>query len=446
MKSEVRRFLLVHQVLIVLGTILLVQPQFSAPSERDAQYFLARRIAESAFDAASAACGCGLLAGPMKERYTPAGCWMLWAIGVVGAVANLAFLSRSTLRIAEVHGRPSHVAAPPELPAIADKPPISTALILSFAAFFFLGLVGVVFLFGKLACPTVTLAETAWLTGCAFFSIGLLPNAIDAGTAWTVAAVALIGSLGWPFWLLLHPRGRRHGNCRLLRRSAWGYAVAVLGLSMVLCAIESPRGGESVGKLTELAEHTQTPLSQQPLGSRFARCSVAAITASSGLGTEALSDRSVRDSSRVLLAYTMLLGGAVGGFSGGMCVSILWLGGRRHATAWKAVATRLFIGFLLASIATAFGLILISTAVATRYQPAPTFSDAYLDACSALCGGNLTSGLTASVTGRNLVSGIGLGISFDYVGMGWLVLAMLFGRIWPLAVLSAVADRSGGAG
>ncbi len=436
MNRDARHFLFALFLLVAIGATLLYQPLFSQTSDRDAQYFLARKAAEAVFDACSAVCGSGLLAGPLDARYTEAGRWTLWAVGLAGALAYLAFATRVVLSLDSQGREPGEAAI--GTPQGVGKHPISIVGIIVGAIVCFAALTVAVFAAGRLACPTVTLGETAWLTGCAFFSVGLTPGAVDPGTAWMLAAVALMGSLGWPVWLLFRARVRRHSFARAVRRSALVYIFVLAGLSAVFCAMESPRSGEAVGKLSERSDVSTVPLSQEPIGPRFARCTAAVIAASSGIATEPLAERSVRDGSRALLAGVMLLGGVAGGFSGGMSISILWLGWRRPTSGWRIAATRLFIGYAVALIIVAIGTILISTAVATRYQATPTFADALLEASCALSGGNLSSGLTGAITGRNLVSGIGLGVSFDFVGMSWLIAAMLFGRVWPLFVLTRI--------
>lgn len=437
MNRDSRRFLLVLLLLVVIAAILLVQPQLSPTSERDEQYFLARKMAEAVFDACSAVCGSGLLAGPLDARYTEAGRWTLWAAGVTGAIVYLAFMARALLNL-DSDGR-EPIEANDGMPQVARNPTISGAGIIASAIVGFVVLTAAVYGSGRLACPTVTFGETAWLTGCAFFSTGLTPASVEPGTAWMLAAVALVGSLGWPMWLFFRASVRHHSFARAVRRSAAVYLLILAGFSAIFCTIEMPRGGEAVGKLAEHTDVAIVPLSQEPIGPRLSRCMAAVVAASGGIATEPLAERSVRDGSRALLALVMLLGGLSGGFSGGMSFSILWLGWRRPRSCWRIAATRLFAGYTVALIIAAFGILLIGSAVATRYQPTPTFADALLDASSALSGGNLSSGLTGAITGRNLVSGIGLGVSFDFVGMSWMIAAMLFGRVWPLLVLARIS-------
>jgi Trk-type K+ transport system membrane component len=93
------------------------------------------------------------------------------------------------------------------------------------------------------------------------------------------------------------------------------------------------------------------------------------------------------------------------------------------------------------TIVVALLLMLFEAQVASRYQAPPTFADALLDASCAVGGGGLSSGLTATLTARNLISGIGLGISQYQIGMLILLVAMLAGRLVPLALLARFALR-----
>jgi hypothetical protein len=92
------------------------------------------------------------------------------------------------------------------------------------------------------------------------------------------------------------------------------------------------------------------------------------------------------------------------------------------------------------ALVVALGLLLIENWTASRFQPPPTFADALLDACSAVAGGNLSGGLTESVTSRNLLSGIHQSVNLYPYGMTWLMLGMFVGRVLPLIVLRRLGD------
>lgn len=430
-------FLGVLFVLIAGGAAWLAQPICSPRDARDQQYFQARQIAECVFDATSAVCGVGLLSGPLEGRYSPTGRWSLWGLGVAGAIAYLIAFGRVIQNFAEASiGKNSTPAVLSQVDLPRSRPIAWPTLLLT-------GLIGVltltlgVFFAGRLTCPTVAFDETLWLVGCAFFSIGLTPNAIEPGTAVMLAAVGLIGALGWPLWLVMFRGIRRREIVRLHIGVVLPFSVAILLATILLWAVEMPRGGESIGKITARPEDARLTLSQEAAWPRFFRSGVAVANALNGIAIEPMHERSIRDSSKVVLAGCELVGGLAGGMTGGVTFTLLWLGWLKKDTPWRRAAVRTILGLMGAAFSAAFGMILLETMIASRYQPAPTFADAFMDGASLVAGANLTSGLTATLTARNLISGIGLGISFDLVGMGWLVLWMLFGRVLPLWVLAS---------
>jgi len=105
-----------------------------------------------------------------------------------------------------------------------------------------------------------------------------------------------------------------------------------------------------------------------------------------------------------------------------------------------AVAACAILVLLLATVV-ALGLLIIEANVASAYQPPPSFASAFLDAASAVAGGNLSGGVCAAVTDRNLSRGIRLGVDLYQYGMVWLMAAMLAGRTLPLVVLSRAGAR-----
>src|SRR5262245_35670574 len=72
------------------GTVLLSQPWCTPRDTRETEYFFGRVVTECAFDALSVACGSGLNAGSIEQRYSPAGRWVLWGIGVLAALIYMA--------------------------------------------------------------------------------------------------------------------------------------------------------------------------------------------------------------------------------------------------------------------------------------------------------------------------------------------------------------------
>jgi Trk-type K+ transport system membrane component len=366
--------------------------------------------------------------------------WVLWGIGVLAALlylicgaAVMVRLSHRIQRDEPVSPGTNELVQPAAAPSIRI---VAAALIIAG------GLSALVYSAGRAACPTVEPFETIWLTGSAFFSLGIVPRPVDAGTALMLSFAGLFGTLGWTVWL--RPlrsvrdalRGLPVGRIVLL------YLLALLAIGGLLCALEQPRGGESIGKLSVAPDEAVVPLSREPLGPRYMRSVVAiANAATTGIASEPLAERGLRDGSKAVLAGTMLIGGILGGPGGGLTFTLLLLAFARKSASSRQIAARVLGAVAAMTIIVAIGLLLLEAQVASRYQPPPTFADALLDAGSAVGGGGLSSGLTATLTARNLISGIGLGLSQYQLGMLVLAVAMFAGRIVPLALLAHFACR-----
>ena len=438
MQRPVLLLLICLLVLSASGTYVLCQPWCTPRDARETEYFLGRVAAECAFDAISATCGCGLNAGSIEQRYSPAGRWVLWSVGVLGALTYLACGAGVICRLAaRSRGNGAGGGSAPEAPAWATgltAPVLTSALILAGA------LAALVYFAGRAVCPTVSPTESIWLTGSAFFSLGLALHAPDAGTALMLAFVGLIGSLGWTIWLLPFSRIRAALRGVPMGRIAIVYVLGLGAAGGLLCGLEQPRGGESIGKLTVAPEEGAAPLSSEALAPRFVRSLVAATNAAtSGIASEPLSERGLRDGSKAALAGLVLLGGFLGGPGGGLTITLLVLAWR--SVHGRPVAMRVLAALSGTTIVVALLLLLLEAQVASRFQPPPTFADALLEASSAIGGSGLTSGLTGNLTARNLVSGIGLGLSQYQLGMILLASAMVAGRVLPLALLARFALR-----
>jgi Trk-type K+ transport system membrane component len=440
MKHPVAALLVALLLLGAGGAALLCQPWCAPRDARETEYFLARAVAESAFDALSAACGCGLASGPLEKRYSPAGLWVLWSVGVLGAIAYLLCGSAVLRRLIE---RARAIRSDGAAASRSEERVVGlTVPILASGLGLWAVLSALVYFAGRAACPTVDFGEAVWLVGSAFFSLGLVAHAPDAGTGLMLAFVGLLGALGWMIWLL--PLGSLRREFRDVRvgRVALVYVAALAALGGLVCALEQPRGGESIGKLSVAADEQAAPLSREALASRYLR-SVVAVTnaATTGIGSEPLAERGLRDGSKAALAGAMLIGGILGGPGGGLTITLLVLACGRRGSMWRSIAARVCGSLAAMTIVVALALLVIEAQVASRYQPPPTFADALVDAGSAVGGGALSSGLTATVTARNLISGIGLGLSQYQIGMLLLMTAMIAGRSVPIALLAQFAKR-----
>ncbi|NUQ51038.1 MAG: hypothetical protein HUU27_14105, partial [Phycisphaerae bacterium] len=175
--------------LAAAGTFVLARPE-CVPIEPDQyRWFWARHYWQCAFDALSAVCGAGLLTHDLEQHYTPVGRWTLWWLGQGGALLFVVAFAQALRGLSPPGGA---VRSPAAWAALAFV--VVQAIVV--------GLFGLVATF---ACPTGTFAESSYLAGAAFASLGVIPPVDDSGTAWMVAAAGLLGGLGWPVWLCVVP-------------------------------------------------------------------------------------------------------------------------------------------------------------------------------------------------------------------------------------------------
>jgi len=405
------------------GAAVLLSPRCLALSERDRHSYGWRPLWQTSFDALSAACGVGLLTCDLEQDYTELGRWTLLTVGLVGAWMYLAAARQVWSGL--VGKQPPGV-----LPGIGEV----TAAFIGWQAV----LVGLVLLLGAGQIVAGEGRHLAWNTVSAFASLGWLRG--ERGAHWVFAAVGLLGALGWPVWLL-----RRHvlGWCI---RPVLALAMALLVAAGLITAFEVQRKALRAQPMRDERLAGCTP------AERFHRALVqAAAAAGGGLQTENLEDRAVGEGTKFVLAGLVLAGG-LGGASGGgikwpliLCVIAGSVYGHRRSVETRdggqlptALAVVLATGGLW--LVTALGLLLIENWTGSAYRLPPTLADALLESASAVGGAGLTSGLTSSLSAASLSSGIRQPVDLYQYGMGWLMLAMLAGRVVPLLVLARAAD------
>lgn len=420
-------------VLAAAGAVLLAQPACVPLDEREARFFVSRHYWQCAFDALSAVCGAGLLTYGFERDYTDTGRGVLTGLGMIGALLYMA----AWLRVLRVWQTRSGLIAPHAM--------VVTGVFLALQA----ATLAVAWLVAWLRSAADDPLRPVWLAAAGFSSLGWFAPR-DGAEAVTLALVATVGMLGWPVWLLAAAAWRKTlGAGRILAVPVAFFFAFLLAAAVLICVLEAPRGG--------VRPYEDTSLSGQTWPVRFGRGLVqTAAAAGAGAATEPLADRGVSDGTRVVLAVVVV----VGGFGGCAAGGIGWIlvagalgrapraatgaipdgGGRIDAAPWQRAALRVVVAMAAATLACAIGLLAIEGLTASRFQTAPTFAEALVDAASAVGGGGMTAGLTEAVTSRRLVSGIGLGINQYQFGMIWLMLAMLGGRVLPLAILS----REGG--
>ena len=464
-----------------VGAVLLADPACTRVEEEFLQVYHTRHEWQAAFDALSATCGVGLLTYNFEEDYTPRGRWTLTALGVIGAVLYLLAATQALRRLATAGTEPGRyigdktagtepgryvgdVASAPrdagaripsrtsQATGAEHRPPHPVLVAAVFLAVLAV-LLPLFWLAERAAGAEAGFSDAAWRASAAFASLGWTRDPQSGLDAWPVAVVAWIGALGWTTWVAVVPALRRRcvpvrGLCVLVG----GYVCFLLIAAGLMCALESPRAGRRG------IERDAKVLSGHPPPTRYAQSLVQTVCASgAGIPTEALSDRGVTEGTKMTLAAVVLVGGMAGAAGGGikwpLLMAVLIAGvtalprGRRDSP--EALPSRLvragtvcLLSMLALASVVALGLLLIENHTASPYQPSPTFADTFLDASSAVGGANLSSGLTATVTSRNLITGMRQAANLYQYGMSWLMVAMLVGRVLPLFVLCRIADAS----
>lgn len=429
-------FLLAIVAVTIAGAVLLARADATDAESRRLSYD--RHYWQATFDSLSAACGVGMLTYDFHENYTPRGRWILTAIGVVGALLFLAAVTHAARRMqaADAQRRVPH-------PLLV----VGFFLIVEVAA------LGVYVVAMRMSGSGGELPENLQHGVAALSSLGWASDSQQGVAAWPLALLAWIGAIGWPIWLLTIPAlTRRFVHLRATLAILGAYVTFLLLAALLIATLETPRG------TAPRPQSAPTLMSGEQFSARFVRGLVQTVSASAaGMPTEPLEERSVSDGTKVTLALLMLGGGLGGSATGGLQLPLLlwalggaaaalgWLGARKPApdvARWMHAGLACAVLLLLIVLVVAGGLLLLENATASAYQPPPTFADALLDATSVVAGGNLSSGLTDAVTGRNLVAGLGRASSVYQYGLGLLMIAMLAGRLLPLAILRRVADSN----
>lgn len=451
-------FILAVLLLAAGGATLLNTRACKSLDERDWQYYTKMNAWRSTCDAVSATCGVGLLMYDLEEEYTPRGRWLLTALGVAGALLFLAAAWQAAGRLRAACGE--RVPLPPIWSIL-----VAFVILLGLSVPVVAGLEWLTA--GNHAWPSENhWSGAAWRAMASFASLGWLPGSPPRSCTWIYAAVGLIGGLGWMVWLL--PWGTMRRRCLYVPRVlalAGGYLASLLLLAALIFALEAPRGGRDQappGALPKpkapagLAGDSMPALAlgDATTGQRYARSLVQTVCASAaGIPTETMTDRNITEGTKVVLATTMLVGPLGGAAGGGIKFTLLiWVlsgtvaafaarGRSIHPATFRCLLAGIacFGLLVLLTFAVALGLLIIETHTASLYQARPTFADAFLDAASAVAGGNLSSGLVEHVTARNLSSGIRQSVDLYQYGMAWLIAAMVLGRVLPLFVLCRMA-------
>jgi Trk-type K+ transport system membrane component len=415
-------------LMLLLGARLLHLPACTQLSERDRGSYGLLPLWRVHFDALSSACGVGLLQYDLEHEYTATGRWLLALMGVGGALLYLAAGRQALAGVWRSRG---------------ETLPATRTVLLAFLVAQLLVAVAVCVAVWLAGAP-LGLEGGAWNAISAFASLGWLHGSDLRGFAWVIAVAALLGGLGWPVWLAFF--GPTAWRRQLVPRVLWallGYAAFLALIAGLVTAIEVPRGrGRALGRGDALAN--------QSAGVRYGRSTVQVMAAAgAGIPTERIADRGVAEGTKVVLALMLLVGGLGGAAAGGIqWIVLMWalagFGGGgdadtrrlRRAAGASAFALIAFTGVV------AMGLLIIESRTASGLEIPPSFGDALIESASGVAGGNLSSGLTETITGANLSRGMGQAVDLYQYGMVWLMAAMIIGRCLPIFMFEIFAERS----
>ena len=424
-------------VLSAIGAAVLWQPWATPLDPRDRQHFYDRHYWQCAFDSISAATGCGLLT--QRNWYSPAGRWVLTAIGVVGAVFYLHAAWRATTALRARIGNPGGSGVS------------FSGVLRAFLLVQILGLgIGAAAQFGGSSSEVDRDAtKVEWMrTGLAAASGVALPTAAGPSSPrWVAGALGLLAAIGIPICLALG-----FANRGGVLRAIIGYAAFLALAAALIVTLEAP------GQRGAREAIDDKLLSKGATLERFERAAAQAVAISgAGLPTEPLNERSLSAGSKFVLGGLLIVGGLGGGPTGGVGWSLLTLAllaacGRTNpargansahpnAICCVRAAARIAVWMPLLTAIVALGLLAIQRQTASSFDLPVDFADAWVDAASVVNGGGLTTGLVEHVTSSRLSRGLGLPVDLYQYGMVWLMLALVVGRVAPVWIMQSAAKR-----
>lgn len=428
-------------LLAVLGGALLLQPLCLDLSARDRSAYGGLPYLRCAFDALSLACGCGLLTFRLESDYTQTGRWVLLVIGVVGALLQLFALAPRIVRLL----LPEESTRAAALWALLQRS-ILAALVIAAGGAWLL----------REGPEGLPLKQSAYLAVATTFSLGVRPLAPTAGTASALAGLSVLTALTWIVWLLpLLLRVRRQAAVLAALLSYALYLALGAGLLTVL---DLPRGWATAAPRVQRDTTTAPPPPPTLLGDYTRHATIVLGGAGSGMPLNT-AEEPLSEPAKTLLAGVVLVGGLGLGVTGGVGWLLLLVAvvpARRHGSEssgtavrdagaasmavtdrarLRATAQKLLVALVVLTVVVALGLLGLEQLVASPYESAPTLADALLEASSAVGGAGLGGGLTASLSSTNLCRGINQPTDWYPYGMGWLMLAMLTGRVLPIMLI-----------
>lgn len=404
--------LFVLAAVCVCGVLLSREFSTTVEARPDMRFYWALHYWECAFDAVSAATGCGLSTLRWSRDLTPAGRWIVLGTGLSTAIGYLIVLYSAVICSA---GR------------LAMRP---ASAVLCLGGWYLVAAIALMVLSSMLRMDSAL--QAPWTV---LFSLGTCRlSTSDPLIPWAVLSAGLSGG-GVFVLLLLHPAVIPGITRRAALVPLFSYGLIVLFLAMLLSVFESSRGTD----LERPYGRGGAPPTEASPRSEFVSAMSAIFAAQAGgVAIDPADGVPRRDAAKFVLGLGVLLGGMFGAPGGGVVVPLslsLAFGlsrSRDAAKRWAAVARRTALFAFTATVVVALGLLFIEQKTASAFTPTPTFAGAWLDAASAIGGANLTGELTAAVTSRSLSSGIRTPSDQYQYGMVWLMGAMLAGKLAPL--------------
>jgi hypothetical protein len=433
--------------------VLLTQDAGTQPAARSEAYW-ALHYWRCGFDALSACAGCGLATLSVAEDYTPFGRWVLTGGGFAGACLFAAAAGQALRRAALL------------------RAPGGARLVGGFV----LAQLGAAALLGLLLYVARTFGVTPSTDGSPAQIADILWNSVAAYSSsgfvdplllkrWpgliAIAIISILAALG-PLATMFVARDAAPAERSVVLRLAGLLAGTWVLAAVLIAAFEfrkpTPMGRGAPAQPAERALHAldfSVPLRELSWPARTGRALIQTVCATgSGIASEPLRDRGVSDGTKLTLGLLVLAGGAPGSVTGGVQALLLLLALRGVAQLLRGrgdaapaaelrrahVAAAGLLTLLALAVLCTGGVLLLDAWTASPFQSPATLADAFLDSASAVGGANLSSGVTATLTARNLSSGIRNPTDQYQYGMVWLMLAMLTGRVLPLLILARLAQ------
>ena len=423
-------------VLTAIGGVLLTQDSCVHLEERDRNAYGLRPKWLATFDAMSASCGAGLLTYDLRDDYTPLGRGVLAGLGLAGALLYVAATHQVVTRLFVRQGR---------------TVPSLRVVLVAYGVLQLLIVPGVWVAFAAGRGGAADIPGALWQAVSFFSSLGWVQGSPNQAASGVYVVSAGLAAAGWAVWLLVVPAKRfQVASPALIVEALLSYLIFLALAAGAITMLEVPRGVPQ-GRATVATQ------ADQEAGARFTRSLTQVVCAAgSGVATVDARDRGVSEGTKVVLAGVMLVGGLGGSACGGIgWLLILWAaaggairsgsGGPNELTRRCAYAgvlsTVILCGLVLV---VAIGLLGLEANTASRYETPPSFADAVLDAASAVGGGNLTSGVTATVTSASLSRGIRQSVDQYQYGLIWLMTSMFIGRILVVLVVARVSNSAPG--